>query len=385
MGRSLLIIVGMTAALISTSLFGGAGTSATRSAEQVTEHNARVLAREIALSGHSTVQERVAAAFAHNGAYTGLPRYDGAFQGGTYSSDVSRQDSVVTIVTRSQFSGTSYVIRAEYAIRGLIPNPPPFMRAAMFSNMNFTINNRLRTSSEVTGVNANIRANNNITFNTPSLGSRVQGFGLAAGSVNMGPEPASLVFSPVLNPDRLPLTQRVSTVAFPAFSASAHASRANRTTPGDLTISGQVQLGTREAPVIWYVGGDFRTTGPVHFKGYGVFLVNGNVNFAHDVASDLHPAETSIAFYTDKNINQSVGVMNLAGQLFAGQNINIHSNATLYGAMSTAMNFDLRNAALHIAYRPVANGLTEPFWPGQSGVIRGADFTLALKDFREGG
>jgi hypothetical protein len=380
MGRSLILIVGAAAIFGMISFISGAGTSASRTGADVSEHGERVLAREIAVSGHAVSLRAIEENVALNGDYTGPVRYDGQYQGGTYMSTVDRFGDQLTVVTRSNRAATSYVIRATYQIEtdGVIPEDvPEFMSYAMMTGQDLTITGSASIHAQA-GQNADIHTNGAISIGGWPL---VQGFGT---HVN-GASPENRlpgVFKPNDNPDADPVVSQQSAVDLPEFHADDYKDRATIVSEGNVSLgSGDIpKLGTRTRPTIWYVGGDLSINGG-HFDGYVIFVVDGEISISGNIttAGSLG-GETNVAFYSGGNVKVAGGA-EVRGQIYSQGDISFAGNASLYGSM-TAVGKATFSGTFNLYYNEPSPALTGPIWE-DDGVD--GDIVLRLVHFREGG
>lgn len=376
MGRSVLILVGAAAIFGSYSLMSGAGTSATRSAQLVSEHGERVLAREIAVSAHAATLTAVRNDLAA-GAFSGSKQLQGSYQGGTFVSSAEVVGDTLEVVTRATRRATSYVVRATYLMGGAATGAgdqvPDFMRFGLLVESNLTLTGNSRVFGSP-GANANVHTNGRLTARGNAL---VHGFGTHVTGANGN---AGRHFQPIDNPDGLAPVRQGARITIPEFDPTEHRARATVVTHGNLNLR-STQLGTKDNPVIWHVTGNLSASGNVTLSGYGVFVVEGNVTINGNVTSTGGQAGTSnIAFYSARDVRLN-GNATLHGQIFAGRNLIMNGNATLHGS-ATARGRAQLSGNFSIHYRSASPALTAPIWPPDEG---GAPYVLALIDYREGG
>jgi hypothetical protein len=380
MGRSLILIVGAAAIFGMISFISGAGTSASRTGADVTEHGERVLAREIAVSGHAVSVRAIEENVFLNGDYTGAARFDGQYQGGTYVSTVDRVDDQLTVVTRANRAATTYVIRATYQIEtdGVIPEDvPDFLSYALMTGQDLSISGNAAIRANA-GQNASIHTNGAISVGGWPV---VEGFGT---HVN-GASPANRlpgVFKPNDNPDGDPVVSQQSALDLPEFHAEDYKGKATIVTEGSISLgSGDIPpLGTRTRPTIWYVAGDLTINGG-HFDGYVIFVVEGDIRISGNITSaGAQGAESNIAFYNDGDVMVAGGA-EVRGQIYTQGDVVFEGNATLYGSM-TAVGSARFSGTFDLYYTEASPALTGPIWEDEG--VDG-DIVLRLIHFREGG
>ncbi|CAN5596592.1 hypothetical protein BH23BAC4_BH23BAC4_11130 [soil metagenome] len=377
MGQALLIAVAAAALFGTMSLVGGTGESARRAASDVNEHSDRLIAREIALSGHTVAVMNVLHDVGANGTYSGPTSFSGEYQGGTYSTSVTTEPGELNLVTRGLLENTTYVVRASYEYQAGTDvdedvSVPDFMRYAAL------VQNTLRMRGNATiyasnGLNANVHSNSGIDIGG---NASIQGFGtFSNGNVNVNSQ--SPKFRPPSNPDGEPTLRSAPAVHIPAFNAADHRHLATHVLEGNFNLS-SAALGTRQQPAIYYVAGNLTANTGV-LAGYGIFLVQGNITINGNVnATGGLNGESNVAFYSTGNVILN-GTATLAGQIFANGNARFNGTARLYGSMTARGNTTF-SGNMNIYFRNPSGALTAPIWPSEDGPR-----VLALNNFREGG
>ena len=375
MGKMLLLLVAATS-LVAGSVFQSSAHDNVEVADRVLSGQARrTLAREVALSGMADGESRVLPALSQSGAYVGATSVEGTLGSGSFLTTVTNAGLVYTLravgtvgAGRSQERFT--VIRTyRLDVSGGTPQPlpPAFMRAGVMVGTNLQTSASFTVRAENAAVNANVHANGNIQ---PTSGPMfVGGFGTYGGTlgINNG-QTAADIFQPSSNPTGLPAHSRTAPVTIPAFDPALYASIATRTTNGDFRPSGTLALGTRDAPVIWYVSGNLTTQGDVTFTGYGTVITRGNMTIRHNVTSTPNPTtgESTLGLYSGNNIVVQSGSLTIAGQLFANNDIQTATDTQITG-MVTARNNLQTKGTFGVTYRPANESLTRPFWPSEVG------------------
>ena len=236
---------------------------------------------------------------------------------------------------------------------------PPFFQYAVTSEMDIDFTDGVTIYSDHPLHNASIFTNNKIKLKKRAT-NHVEGFGYYVDHITGGdPE---VTFLPNYNPANLLGHQQVDPVEIPDVDVKAFSALATQTTHGHLNLSGHYDLGTRDAPVIWYVTKSLKTKGDVTFSGYGVFLVKGKIDIKHHLTTSGGPTdESSLGLYTNGKIEFKERTF-ISAQLFAGGDVTFKKPITLYGSITTAKKVKFKNATV-LHYRPASPALTEPFWP----------------------
>lgn len=375
MGKGLLLMV--TAVMIAGGLmvYHGSGQSARRAGERSAEYQAKVLAREIALSAYEVGVQRVQ----NKGPWPASGDV-GTYQGGTYkvTYKLTPVGSANPTQVEVRATGTmpyhgeggtplnkEHVIVATYELgAGSGPGTetvPEYMRYGLLSEKTITMNGGVTITSEINTVNADIHTNQNLQVNNSAHNpNRITGFGTYVGNQTLnGPN----AFVPNV-PDGQSPTRRTARVDIPLLDVNNYKNRATITKTGKFDLSGTHHFGTRENPTIYFVQGDLEVKNGAKFSGYVVFLVTGNVllnSFTNISGTDYN--ESNIAFYAngDVNFNNNASII---GQIYARNNVNFFDKSKFYGSVTTngLINF---NGKVDITYRQASAALTTML-PGAS-------------------
>ncbi|MEM6782120.1 MAG: hypothetical protein AAF624_00090 [Bacteroidota bacterium] len=375
MGRLLLFLLISTTLSTSVGFQRGAWTSYEEATERLSEHHAYLLAEEAATAGLVEARRHLDS---HGGAAASLT---GAHSGGTYRADVVVQGggavsvrSEGTLVLPGDQGAARHVKEVSFStssgatgMGGMPPlatafasdtHLPEFMQGAVIAERTFSLHNGFRV--EGNGGNANVRTNGS------AQGSRahVEGFLLHAQRINDAGirNRLSDLFHPVENVSNDPLLQQVSRVTIPNFNVRNLRSQATQVFNSNLHLNGAYTLGTADSPAIWYVNGDLSTHGPTTFSGYGVILVQRNVNVNHPVTNlNSGAANAHLALYgaQDVSINSNV---TLHAQVLARNNVNFGGSSTVYGQIVTRGTLNLNGSDPRVVYQPPASAIAAPFW-----------------------
>src|SRR5687768_1578231 len=264
MGKLLLLIIVPVALGMSTLLLSSARDALGSADNSLNRRSDEVVAREIALSGLGEAEGSLLPAIARSTTYTGSRTFAASIAGGSYNATIATTGATHTITSTGTINGHSSTVGRVY--RALLV--PGFMGKAGTIRGNLEVQNNFTLTSVDPERNADVQTNGNFTLKSGV--TNMTGFGLYGGNiVYENGQTAAQAFRPNYNPTGLPTARQVPPVPFPTFLAATYAPMATRTTVGELRLNGNVTLGTRENPTIWYVAGTIRTTGPVTVTGYG--------------------------------------------------------------------------------------------------------------------
>jgi hypothetical protein len=303
---------------------------------------------------------------AATGTYTGPMTFAAPYQGGDYAVTLTASGDEYTILSEGRAGTDTSRVQKAYRFErgggGPAPRPvPAFMGAGITIGNDLSIKHDFTVNAGPGGENANVHANNNVN---PTAGRvHIEGFVTYGTNINYnnGETPEGTIFPPS-NPSGDPVYSRVPEITIPGFNAADYASLATVTTPGDLALSGNVTLGTKDNPVIWYINGNVTTTGDATISGYGVIIAKGNVTIRHNVWNTTGADESSFALYTGNNLKVDAGSLTLTGQFLVGNDLQTKANTTLVGSVTVGNNLQTQGPFTN-NYRPASAALTDPFWP----------------------
>ena len=254
---------------------------------------------------------------------------------------------------------------------------PPFFDYAIASGGNITVSNFFSDNKLTVSVapgkhehqNTNVFANGNLAFQHGD--NQVHGFGYYGGGIEAPmstvfgvTQSLGSVFKPVYNPTGQTSVQQANAIDIPDFDAKDYESLATHRINNSLFLrGGTYTLGTREEPAIWYINGDLVIARNTRVTGYGVFLVDGDIQVFGSLKTDANSGETTLGLYASDNIRFMRGSPNLSAQILAGDAVHVDTNLTLYGNIVADDDVDINNAKVKIYYQPASSALTDPFWP----------------------
>ncbi len=237
---------------------------------------------------------------------------------------------------------------------------PGFMNYAVATGQNLTLNGNITIRDDNNpNINANIHTNRNFQMNGNNT---VKGFLTYSGTAHSNPAwRINTAIAPNVNPDASPVHSKTSQIEIPDFNPDDYLGIATDVHNGNLIMSGNNTLGTKENPKIIYIGGDLILSGSI--TGYAAFIVKGNLNMNGNVSiTTQDPTGNNLGIYTKGNVNMN-GNVRVRAQILANQNVNMNGNVKVYGSVTTkgVVNF---NGNVDIFYRPATEELTSPFWEG---------------------
>ena len=331
---------------------------ASESENRFNEHGAKILAREVALTGLNEGTQTAFDDFETSGTYTGVSPLTGNYEGGAYSVTISASGNGIDIKSVGTFREARHTISRSYYYNTGGGSVPEFMSRPITCDGNFVTKDDFNLSNA--SDNTDVHTNGNLRFESGN--AYIGGFGSYNGNLELlNGQSESDIFNPVSNPGGAPLTEHVAEIDVPVFTAGDHLSSATATYFSDLELSGNVNLGTQENPAIWYVDGNVKIVGAVTFSGYGVILAKGNFEIEYNVSTTGGVGESSVAFYTEGNITIKNGGLNMAGQWLLNGNVEVEDNTTFSGSITATGNcyFD---KSFNMSYVEASSVLTEPLW-----------------------
>ena len=321
-----------------------------------------VEARAAAFTGEAVARRAVLDALA-GGGFTGPLAVEGAPAGpGAFRAVARRTGTTVDIDSEGRAGRARHARRHRYRLAGA----SPVHRPALLVNRNLEVANPVTIRSGVPGLNADLHTNETLTTRKGPI--RVDGHGYYGDKFsNNSGVPTSEMFRPP-SPEG-PLVAKVAPIKVPVFDVAAARARADRVVTGAYTLPSTLTLGTRERPVILFVDGAVSTSGPVTVQGYGAIVSTYSVFIGHDVTTAREPGspvESSLAFYSAKNIGTTRRDLTVHAQMFTNGNINMATNTTVVGSVAARGNVSL-DGPLDLTYLPRNAAIDQIAWGPSSG------------------
>ena len=240
---------------------------------------------------------------------------------------------------------------------------PPFFQYAIFADDDLELDGMRIFAERGVGYNANVFSNSWLK-DSPDF---IEGF-CYYGSGHYSSWES--VCKPKYNPTGVASLQTQQQIQKPVLKVEDFKHLATKHTSGDLTLGGRyesqietIQLGTRENPVIWYVGDDL-TLRHVRFEGYGVFLVKDDISISGTVSGGENSNESTIGLYAEDSINFTSYSSNgdIAAQIFANGDVGGYGAPTIRGSITVGNDVEFKRGA-DLYHRAASPALIEPFWP----------------------
>lgn len=238
------------------------------------------------------------------------------------------------------------------------PGVPRFMQLGILSENNMTLNGGINIRDDNNASwNANLHTNSTLTINGNNL---VEGFGSYSNTYISNPaKRINTTFVPNVNPNLLPVHSKIPKIVIPDFNPDDYLTIADEITAGDLTLSGNRTLGSKDAPKIWYVSGNLTLSGSI--TGYGCFIVKGNITLNGNVdITSVDPSGNNLGLYAKGSVTMN-GNVTAKAQILSSSNITMNGNCRLYGLATSRGSF-VMNGNINVYYRPSLSQMTAPFW-----------------------
>jgi hypothetical protein len=264
---------------------------------------------------------------------------------------------------------SAHVIEATYSEGGGPGETlPPFMRYAVFSERQVTLNaNPSVFIQSGDGLNNADLHTNQGGINLGGL-HQIEGFFSYGGSITPAQEPyLSAMFLPVDNPGGDLSFVKVPPMGMPSFAAAEHAGAADQLYATNLVLDAATYtLGTRSAPLLWVVQGDLTINDGAVFDGYGMILATGNIMINGDMSViPTGYAESSLGLYTNGNV-QVANNATAYGQMYAGGDVILNEGSALYGTLAAdGFNFN-GSSGIQITHVRASPALAGPVFGGGS-------------------
>jgi len=371
MGKALILIVTATILGAGLTMFTGVQQTTYKAEKELGEHESRLLARQIALSG---VSEARASVLSKPALAESVVQYTGSAMGGTYQTTITPSGSGETLqfamrvdsrVPLASGGATTHTIELTY---GLAPDAEIAMDGngvPEFFNYALLMDGPLRVSGnmDVRGgpaLNADVHTNSDISLGG---GNFVGGFGSYVTTAESNPpRRLTTTFSPSVNPDNLPTIRQAPRVNVLLFNASDYSDLATRTFEGNLNVGGDHTFGPRERPEIWYVKGDLTVSSGARLDGYVIFLVQGDIKLTGNfLTTGAVGNESSVGFYTSGSVEMS-GTVEVSGQFLARHNLTFSGTSKLHGNVTVGGTV-VWGGTPTVYYREASPALTTPLWP----------------------
>jgi hypothetical protein len=372
MGKALILIVTASIMGAGLTLFTGVQQSTYKADAELSEHEARVVARQVALSAVSEARVRV---LSNPDLITGITQFTGSSMGGTYQTTVTpvgegadRQYIMridVRVPTGPDGAYATHTIELTY---GLAPDSsillgdngvPQFFSYAILMEEALNVSGNMNVIGSPS-LNADVHTNSSIFLEG---GNSVGGFGSYVTTAESNPARRLMTtFQPAVNPDNLPTVRQVPRVNIVRFDASEYRDLATRTFSGNLNVTSTQTFGSRDRPEIWYIGGDLSIGSGARLDGYIIFLVQGDIVLTGNFeTTGAVGNESNVGFYTSGSVRMS-GNVAVSGQFLARRNLQFSGTSSLRGTVTVGGTV-VWDGTPTVYYREASPALTAPLWP----------------------
>jgi hypothetical protein len=262
------------------------------------------------------------------------------------------------VTSTATFLGRSYTVRSVIQITSS-ESIPPALRYALLTNGNLELTGNLNVHDDNnTSWNADIHTNSAMVLKGNNT---VTGYGTYFSGIESSPSKnADNTFKPNVSMGG-PVHHTAPKVPLPEIDPTKWAALATRIFTGNQTLSGNMTLGTKENPEIWYFPGDVHMSGTI--TGYGVFLVKGNLFMTGNCSlTTMDPSGNSLGIVVggDTEVHGNVSV---AANILTKGNYLSTGNCTVTGSIVAGGESDMRGN-VEIRYRPPLAKLTSKIWAG---------------------
>jgi hypothetical protein len=286
--------------------------------------------------------------------------FDGTAVYSVKDTTVSGETLIQVVSTGSLGDETSTVIllaRPQDAV-------PPFLKYAVLAHEELKVNGLNNTFRDDfhPSWNANIHSNDKITLDVTNYVLR--GFATYTNSITANW--AEVIIAPNQNPDGLPVHRLAPVVTIPVFNPDAYSGIATVTYNSDVTLSGNIALGTKSNPAIIYCMKKLYISGTI--SGYGAFIVKEDIEVKGSILlSSVDPAKSKVGLYTAGKILINEENTTLHAQMFANNEVVVNAkNARIHGSITTRNKATFNAEGIELYYKPALDALTKPFWPVQA-------------------
>ncbi len=271
----------------------------------------------------------------------------------------------IKAIVYANYEGMQQKSEAYFTIESLSGGGiPPFLRYAVVSGQNLSLNGGIKITNAGNNLNANVHVNGNFSMNG---NNEIHGFLTYTGSAYSNPPQALLNrITPISNPENIPVHYQTQTLTIPQFDLNSIRNRATDIYYTSKIFTGNITLGTKENPKIIYVAGDLTINGSV--SGYGIFvsegrtIINGNVTIT---TPDNNISNIGIYSKGELIVN---GNVNIHSQIFSSDRITLNGNVKVYGNLAAKKSV-IMNGNVNVYYKPVGEELVNPIWSSTSNTV----------------
>ena len=362
MGKAVLIIL-----LSSVILFGIITLNTNKKLEQVTsdtvDHHSQIRARNIA---NSMIQIALSD-LSDDHSYRVTSPQTKDLLGGSVSFTVKDKnfagEPLIQLYAEAEYFGSSRRITAYTKVDPLSASGPPYFSYAILAGDDFRIDGANNNTEDDVNPLWNSNTHSNAETELTCHGENYLQEGFLTYTTNFDVDwSEGVTISPNQNPGGDPAYSSAPAVTIPPFSAASYIDDADEVYTGNKTYSGTITMGTKDNPKIIYVGGVLSIQGTV--IGYGVFIVQGDINIVGDLLLDTpDPTESKLALYTDSTVTMDYQNSEVHAQIFAQDRVTLDEDGIeFHGSITAGEDVRIKGDNIDIYYKPASRSLMVPFF-----------------------
>jgi hypothetical protein len=268
-------------------------------------------------------------------------------------------DNARLVTSTANFMGVTHTVRSVIQIT-TSESIPPALRYALLTNGDLELTGNLNIHDDNnTSWNADIHTNSAMKLRGNNT---VTGYGTYFSGIESSPSKnADGTFQPNVSMGG-PVHHQAPKVPLPEIDPTKWAAIATKVISGNPTLSGNISLGTKENPEIWYFTGDVHMSGTI--SGYGVFLVKGNLFMTGNCSlTTIDPSGNTLGIIVGGD-TEVHGNVNVEANILTKGNYLSTGNCSVTGSIVAGGESDMRGN-VEIRYRPPLAKLTSKIWAGE--------------------
>lgn len=285
-----------------------------------------------------------------------LSRSNSRYPGGPADPGIQNGRLVVSTGT---VQGVSVTIRSIVDLEHE-DNVPPGLGYAMMSDKDLSLTGGMTIRDDGNPAwNADVHTNQLMTVTGTNS---VSGYGTYTGSIASTPtDNAAATFVPNVYSGG-PTHYWHPRVDLPEIDPAQWAKLATRTFMSNTKLSGNITLGSKDAPEIVYVNGNLEIAGTV--TGYGVFLVSGDLILkGNTTVAAKDPSGNNLGIIAGGKV-RATGNVDITATILSKDNFEANGNVSVTGSITTKGLIKI-NGDVDVKYRPMLKEITGKVWAGQ--------------------
>jgi hypothetical protein len=235
---------------------------------------------------------------------------------------------------------------------------PEFFNYSVIGGEEVTLNGSMMTVKEANDpyLNANVHSNKSVILNGDYI--TVKGFVTYYEYITIDGEYIRII--PNDNPNNLPPYYQTSPIHMPYLNLEQYKYMADTVYYEDQQLYGIIYLGTQSNPAVLYFS-DKLFLDDVQFNGYGVILVEDDVEIVSNVVSmSPHPDYSKVLIVTGGKLILNNSNTSLHSAVYTNDEININAEYSFVEGSLAAYKKNTLNADnVNVHYKPVYSGLSD--------------------------